>query len=63
MMMEYFANSPYGQKYGYSTEADLIAHFQHRQQLELNIVREVLGEKAVILPSKGYDIEEIIKLI
>ena len=63
MMMEYFANSPYGQKYGYSTEADLIAHFQHRQQLELNIVQEVLGEKAVILPSKGYDIEEIIKLI
>ena len=63
MMLEYFANSPYGQKYGYSTEADLIAHFKHRQQLELTIIREILGEKAVVLPSKGYDIKEIVKLI
>ncbi len=63
MMLEYLANSPYGQKHGYSTEADLIAHFEHRQQVEITIIREVLGEKAVILPSKGYDIEEIVKLI
>ena len=63
MMLEYFVNSPYGQKYGCSTEEDLIAHFMHRQQLELTIIREVLGEKAIILPSKGYDIEEIAKLI
>ncbi len=63
MMLEYFANSPYGQKYGYSTEADLMAHFKHRQQLELSIIQEILGEKAVILPSKGYDIKEIVKLI
>jgi hypothetical protein len=63
MVMEYFVNSPYGQKYGYSTEADLIAHFKHRQQLELSIIQEILGEKAVVLPSKGYEIEEIVKLI
>ena len=62
-MMEYFINSPYGKKNGCSTEADLIAHFEHRQQLELRIIREILGEKAVVLPSKGYDIEEIVKLI
>ena len=41
----------------------MIAHFKHRQQLELTILREVVGENAVILPSKGYDIEEIIKWI
>ena len=63
MMLEYFVHSPYGQKYGCSTEADLIAHFRHRQQLELSIIQEILGEKAVILPSKGYDLEEIVKLI
>lgn len=63
MMLEYLTNSPYGQKYGYSTDADLIAHFKHRQQLELTILREVVGENAVILTSKGYDIEEIIKWI
>lgn len=63
MMLEYLANSPYGQKHGYSTEADLIAHFRHRQQLELAIIRDVLGEKAVVLPSKGYEIGEVVKLI
>ena len=63
MMQEYFVNSPYGQKYACSTEANLIAHFEHRQQLELAIIREILGEKAVILPSKGYEIGEIVKLI
>jgi len=63
MMLEYLANSPYGKKNGCNTEADLIAHFRHRQQLELAIIREVLGEKAVVLPSKGYEIEEIVKLI
>ena len=63
MMMEYFVNSPYGKKNGCSTAEDLIAHLKHRQQLELAIIREILGEKAVILPSKGYDVGEIVKLI
>lgn len=63
MIMDYFVNSPYGQKHGCSTEADLIAHFEHRQKLELAIIREILGEKAVVVPSKGYGIEEIVKLI
>ncbi len=63
MMLEYLANSPYGQKHGYNTEADLIAHFKHRQQLELAIIREILGDKAVVLSSKGYDLEKIVKLI
>lgn len=63
MVLDYFINSPYGKKHGCSTEADLIAHFEHRQQLELAIIREILGEKAVVLSSKGYEIEEVIKLI
>ena len=63
MMLEYFINSPYAKKNGYGTETDLIAHFRHRQQLELTIIQEILEDKAVILPSKGYDIEEIVKLI
>lgn len=63
MMLEYLENSPYGKKNGCSTEADLIAHFRHRQQLELAIIREIIGKKAVILPSKEYNISEIVKLI
>lgn len=63
MMLEYLENSPYGKENGCSTEADLIAHFRHRQQLELAIIQEILGEKAVILPSKKYDVKDIVKLI
>lgn len=59
MMLEYLQNSPYGKKYGYCTEADLIAHFKHRQQLELEIIREIMGENTLILPSKEYDVQEI----
>ena len=63
MVLDYFVNSPYGKKHGCSTEADLIAHFEHRQQLELTMIREILGEMAVVLPSKGYEIGEVEKLI
>lgn len=63
MVLDYFVNSPYGKKNGCSTAEDLIAHLKHRQQLELAIIREILGEKAVVLPSKGYEIGEVVKLI
>lgn len=53
MMMEYLINSPYGKRHGYGELADLIAHLRHRQQVELRIVREILGERARILPAKA----------
>lgn len=63
MVLEYFVNSPYGKKHGCSDSEDLINHFKHRQELELRIVKEVLGEQAVILMSKGYDEERIRQLV
>ena len=62
MMLEYLTCSPYGKKNGCSTFDDLIKHLNHRQQLELSIVKEILGEKAVVLPSKEYDIGQILPL-
>ncbi|MDE7223755.1 MAG: hypothetical protein K2O34_08265 [Acetatifactor sp.] len=52
MMMEYLINSPYGKAHGYQGFEDLIAHLKHRQQLELRIVREIVGDRARILPAK-----------
>ena len=63
MMLDYFLNSPYGKKHGCSDLDDLVSHFKHRQALELRIVKEVLGEQAVILMSKGYDEERIRQLV
>lgn len=56
MMLEYLINSPYGRKHRCNRFEDLINHFRHRQELELSIIKEVLGEKAVVLPAKRYDI-------
>lgn len=53
VMMEYLVNSPYGKAHGYREFNDLISHLKHRQQVELRIVREIVGDKARILPAKG----------
>lgn len=56
LMLDYIIKSPYGKKHGYSGEKDLINHLKHRQELELSIIKEVLGEHALILPAKEYDL-------
>jgi len=60
MMLEYLTHSPYGVKYGYCTFEDMISHFEHRQQLELRIIRNIIGSKALILPAKDWKMSEIL---
>ncbi len=55
LMLEYLTQSPYGKKHGYHTFEDLITHFLRRQQLEMRIIREIIGENAVILPAKEWN--------
>lgn len=62
MMLEYFTCSPYGKKNGCSTFDDLMKHLKRRQQLEMKIIREILGGKAIVLPAKEYDISRILEL-
>ena len=52
MMVEYLKHSPYGMEHGYHTLEDLISHLKHRQQLELRVIKEVIGEQNVILERK-----------
>lgn len=63
MMLDYMASSPYGKKYGFSTFQDLVNHLKHRQELELYIIKKVIGENAIVLPAKEYDMEQIESLI
>lgn len=63
MMLEYLKHSPYGEKYGFSTFEDMIRHFGHRQSLEMRIIREVIGDNAVILTAKEWDIDEVVARI
>ena len=63
LMLEYLTHSPYGKRHEYGSFDDLITHFRHRQQLELRIIREIIGDRAVILPAKEWEMEEIIPLV
>lgn len=63
VMLEYLTNSPYGKRHGYQGLEDMAAHFIHRQQLELRIIDEIIGERAMILPAKNWKKEEIVSFI
>jgi len=58
LMLAYLMDSPYGREHHYSSFEDMIQHFEHRQELEMRIIREVVGDNAKIIPSKGYSMEE-----
>lgn len=56
LMMDYLTSSPYGKEHSFRSFDDLIAHFTRRQHLELRIATEVIGERAILLPSKAWNI-------
>lgn len=59
LMMSFFNHSPFAQRNYLQGEDDLIRHFQHRQELELRICREVFSEKFTVLNTKNYKDEDI----
>ena len=61
LMMNYLKDSPYGKKHGYEGFEDMVAHFRHRQMLEMRVIKEVLGECAVVLPAKKWKLEDIVE--
>lgn len=60
MMLDFLTKCPYGQAHGYHAFEDMIAHFRHRQQLELRIIREVIGHNAIVLSAKRWEIDEVL---
>ena len=63
LMLDYLVHSPYGKKQGYKGFDDMVTHFRHRQQVELRIVKEIVQERAIVLPAKQWSIEEVINAI
>ena len=59
LMMEYLVCSPYGKTHGYTGFDDMISHFRHRQELELRIIKEVLQERACVIPAKKWREDDI----
>lgn len=60
LVMRYLNESPCGKNFGFKNISDMIAHYKRRMNLELKIVKEIIGEFSIILPAKNYDIEEVI---
>jgi len=54
LMLDYFNHCPYSLKKGVSGADALIAHLEHRQKLELRLLKEVFEGKYTILKSKAY---------
>lgn len=63
MMLQYLKESPYGKECGAAGFSDLVSHLEHRQQLELRILEEIVGPHALILPSKQWKAEDVPELI
>lgn len=60
LMMNYLKESPFGKKHGYEGFDDMVAHFRHRQMLEMRVIKEVLGDCVKVLHAKAWDLEEVI---
>ncbi len=59
LMLGYLMHSPYGKKHGCSSFSDLVDHLKHRQELELLIIKEFVGNNAIVLTSKEYDFNQV----
>lgn len=63
MMLDYFKMSPYALHRKLEGFDALISHFKHRQELELRIVKEIVGEYGIVLHSKEWTREQIEELL
>ena len=63
LMSEYLNDSPLGIRQGYKSFEDMIGHFRHRQMLELRIIKEIVGERGVVLPAKEWKMGEVLAFL
>lgn len=63
MFLQYLSHSPYGAQHGFHSFEDMVGHLKHRQNLELRILNEAIGGNAIILPSKEWDIGQLMPLV
>ena len=54
MMLRYLEESPHGKACGLSGLAGLLAHLEHRRNLERRIIDEIFREQTVRLRAKAY---------
>lgn len=60
MMLRYLEESPHGKVHGLIGLEGLLAHLEHRRNLERRIIEEIFREKTVVLRAKEYRFDEVI---
>lgn len=57
LMLRYLNDTPYGKKHPFEGVSDMAAHFRRRMQMEMKIIENVIGEQAIILEAKSYEVD------
>lgn len=60
LMINYLNESPYGMEHAFHGVSDLAAHFERRRSVELRIIKEILGDTAMVVTAKNYEIVTIV---
>ncbi len=63
MLMDFFREAPLSKRNGWTTGDDLAAYMHMRQCVERRILKEIVGDSAIILPEKQYRMEEVLAAI
>lgn len=63
LMLRYLNDTPYGKKHPFEGVADMAVHFRRRMEMEMKIIDKVIGEQAIVLQAKEYEIEDVAKRI
>ena len=61
LMLGFLEECPYGRRHGLKGFEGLVGHLEHRRALEKRILREVFPEQAMVLKSKAYEMDEILR--
>ena len=61
LMLGFLEQCPYGVKHGLKGFEGLVSHLEHRRALEKRILGEVFPRQAVVLKSKAYEMDEILR--
>ncbi|MDE7273545.1 MAG: deoxynucleoside kinase [Lachnospiraceae bacterium] len=60
LMIRYLEESPYGKRYALNGMEGLVRHLERRKALEHSLINELFHRKVTIVPSKNYNIDDII---
>lgn len=63
LMLRYLNDTPYGKEHPFAGVVDMAAHFRRRMEMEMKIIEKVVGEQAIVLQAKDYEIVDVARYV